>query len=86
MTTQDELQQIRNIVREENQETEKRLKDFVKEEVGQSEKRLMSAITEQGHLLLDAIEINAQANDQEQRKLEKRVERIEKHLSLPPVK
>jgi hypothetical protein len=79
MATQDELQQFRALIREENQATEQRLKDFVKEEVGRVEKRLMGAITEQGHVLLEAIEINGQ----EQIQLEKRVERIEKHLNLP---
>jgi hypothetical protein len=63
MLTQEELHQIRGIVRE---------------EVGVARKE----VRELGNTLLDAIEINGQ----EQIQLEKRVERIEKHLSLPPVK
>jgi hypothetical protein len=82
MATQDELQQFRILIQEESRATEQRLKDFVKEEVGQLGRHLMGAITEQGHVLLEAIEINGR----EQIQLEKRVKRLERHLNLPPLK
>jgi hypothetical protein len=72
------LNKFRQVVREEIAAVEKRLNG----RIDATEESLVGAIIEQGKLILDAVEVNAH----EQNKTAGRVDRIEKHLNLPPVK
>ena len=92
MLTKDDLDQIRGVVRDEVK--------VVRDEVKTIEERLngkidtvdtkveaVNAYQKQAHdeimeHLIESNEINGQAQDV----LEKRIERIEKHLGLPPLK
>jgi LmbE family N-acetylglucosaminyl deacetylase len=92
MLTKDDLDQIRGVIRDEVETVEERLNGKIntvdrKVEAVDTKVEAVHAYQKQAHNeimehLIESNEINGQAQDV----LEKRIERIEKHLGLPPLK